>query len=334
MFTKKSKLSDKFEGIRNNKLLILLSSYGVLYGTILTLHTLNAHQNTDYEFGFDNIEKKENDANVIKPFSQYNFPSIFKTVPDYELNSQIIRDANRYIDSKIPLIVMHYTSIPQDATNSTRRQLNKAAKEFKGSVQFSLTKDGTIDVFIDPVLSAVHTYTGKSSWMFNDFKGKNLNRNSIGIEIYYLPDPFDDEEYKDREPEKPTESQLQALATFLYEMELKFNSGPDYVTDHSSLQPTKSGQRTKEPGNLVYSRSKDEKKEITIDKNWYIIADLVKQKGGWSKGKFASMSSKEVANYILKRNATNAISILNSTNTDDVDQERLEAYINLIKKLN
>ena len=128
-------------------------------------------------------------------------------------------DRKRRSNKSIKLIVIHYTGMQSERESIIRLSNSKS----KVSSHFLINRNGKIHRLVSDNRTAWHA--GKSCWG----KFKNLNKNSIGIEIVNKGHEFGYQNFK--------KEQLSSLITVCKSLIKKYKIKKKYIVGHSDIAP-------------------------------------------------------------------------------------------------
>tara|TARA_Y100000590_G_C15511534_1_gene935607 strand:- start:125 stop:850 length:726 start_codon:yes stop_codon:yes gene_type:complete len=135
-------------------------------------------------------------------------------------------DKKKRSPKSIKLVVIHYTGM-----QSERESIDRLCSfKFKVSAHFVINRNGTIYRLVKDTRIAWHA--GKSCWG----KFKNLNKNSIGIELINKGHEFGYTNFKKK--------QIKSLVTICKELIRKYKIKNKNIVGHSDISPL----RKKDPG--------------------------------------------------------------------------------------
>ena len=122
-------------------------------------------------------------------------------------------------DKSITMIIIHYTGMQSERESLIRL----TSARFKVSAHYLVGRNGRILNLVDSKYVAWHA--GKSMWK----KNKNLNKNSIGIELVNKGHKFGYQKF--------TKVQIKNLISFCKKLKKKYKIKNDFILAHSDVAP-------------------------------------------------------------------------------------------------
>ena len=122
-------------------------------------------------------------------------------------------------DKSITMIIIHYTGMQSERESLIRL----TSARFKVSAHYLVGRNGRILNLVDSKYVAWHA--GKSMWK----KNKNLNKNSIGIELVIKGHKFGYQKF--------TKVQIKNLISLCKKLKKKYKIKNDFILAHSDVAP-------------------------------------------------------------------------------------------------